>query len=65
MSHGDRLGRLPEGFCTIAMSQNSPFCGIAHKEKSIWGIQFHPEVVHTPSGKDLLLNFVNICGGKP
>ncbi len=65
MSHGDRLSQLPEGFCTIATSHNSPFAGIAHKEKSIFGIQFHPEVTHTPRGKDLLRNFaVGICGGK-
>lgn len=65
MSHGDKLNQLPEGFCTIATTQNSPFAGIAHKEQPIFGIQFHPEVTHTPRGKDLLRNFaVRICGGK-
>lgn len=65
MSHGDRLSQLPEGFCTIATTTNSPYAGIAHKEKNIYGIQFHPEVTHTPKGKDLLRNFaVKICGGK-
>ncbi|RDA92123.1 hypothetical protein CP533_6096 [Ophiocordyceps camponoti-saundersi (nom. inval.)] len=62
MSHGDRLSQLPDGFCTIATTDNSPFAGIAHKERPIFGIQFHPEVTHTPRGKDLLRNFaVNIC----
>ncbi|TQS32795.1 hypothetical protein Golomagni_06882, partial [Golovinomyces magnicellulatus] len=64
MSHGDRLEQLPEGFCTIATSKNSPFAGIAHKEKPIWGIQFHPEVNHTPRGKEILLNFVKVCGAE-
>lgn len=65
MSHGDKLNQLPEGFCTIATTQNSPFAGIAHKEKPVFGIQFHPEVTHTPRGKDLLRNFaVSICGAK-
>ncbi|PFH60163.1 hypothetical protein XA68_11377 [Ophiocordyceps unilateralis] len=65
MSHGDRLSQLPDGFCTIATTDNSPFAGIAHKERPIFGIQFHPEVTHTPRGKDLLCNFaVKICRAK-
>jgi len=65
MSHGDKLSQLPPDFCTIATTQNSPFAGIAHKSKPIFGIQFHPEVTHTPRGTDLLRNFaVNICGAK-
>lgn len=65
MSHGDRLSKLPEGFCTIATTTNSPFAAIAHKEKPIFGIQAHPEVSHTPRGNELLKNFaVNICQGK-
>ncbi|CAJ2506818.1 Uu.00g080040.m01.CDS01 [Anthostomella pinea] len=66
MSHGDKLSQLPDGFCTIATTQNSPFAGIAHTEKPIYGIQFHPEVTHTPRGTALLRNFaVGICGAKP
>jgi GMP synthase (glutamine-hydrolysing) len=65
MSHGDRLSKLPEWFCTIATTKNSPFAGIAHKTRPLHGVQFHPEVYHTVKGKDLLRNFaVNICGGK-
>jgi GMP synthase (glutamine-hydrolysing) len=44
MSHGDKLSALPEGFHTIATTSNSPFAGVAHKTKPIYGIQFHPEV---------------------
>ncbi|TPX13874.1 uncharacterized protein E0L32_005818 [Thyridium curvatum] len=65
MSHGDRLSQLPQGFCTIATTRNSPFAAIAHKEKAIYGIQAHPEVSHTPRGIELLKNFaVNICGAR-
>ncbi len=62
MSHGDKLGGLPEGFHTIATTKNSPYAGIAHESKNIYGIQFHPEVTHTPQGTKLLENFaVGIC----
>lgn len=62
MSHGDKLGALPAGFLTVATTANAPFAGIAHAEKPLYGIQFHPEVTHTPQGKDLLANFaVKLC----
>lgn len=62
MSHGDKLSNLPDGFLTVATTQNAPFAGIAHDEKEYYGIQFHPEVTHTPRGKELVKNFaVNIC----
>lgn len=65
MSHGDKLGALPPNFHIIAATSNAPFAGIAHETKPIYGIQFHPEVTHTPRGKDLLRNFaVDICGAK-
>ena len=65
MSHGDRLSQIPDGFETIATTHNSPLAGIAHRDKDIFGIQFHPEVTHTPLGKELLRNFaVNICRAK-
>ncbi len=65
MSHGDKLSGLPAGFCTTATTRNSPYAGIAHEKDPIFGIQFHPEVTHTPCGKQLLRNFaVNICGAK-
>ena len=65
MSHGDKLGKLPEGFCTIATTKNSPYAGIAHETKPIFGLQFHPEVTHILRGKDMLKNFaVGICGAQ-
>ncbi|KAL7619717.1 GMP synthase (glutamine-hydrolyzing) [Parahypoxylon ruwenzoriense] len=65
MSHGDKLGQLPEDYCVIATTRNSPYAGIAHKTKPIYGIQFHPEVTHTPRGSKLLENFAaRICGAK-
>ncbi|KAH7355036.1 putative GMP synthase [Rhexocercosporidium sp. MPI-PUGE-AT-0058] len=65
MSHGDKLGALPPQFHIIATTKNSPYAGIAHETKPIYGIQFHPEVTHTPRGTKLLENFaVGICGAK-
>jgi len=62
MSHGDKLGALPAGFLTIATTANAPFAGIAHSEKPTYGIQFHPEVTHTPKGKELFANFaIKLC----
>ena len=63
MSHGDRVERLPAGFETVALSGNSPCAAIANEDRSLYGLQFHPEVVHTPNGFALLQNFVGrICG---
>lgn len=63
MSHGDEATQLPEGFEKIAHSENAAICGIRHSMKRIYGIQFHPEVVHTKEGKKILSNFVlGICG---
>ena len=65
MSHGDKLSHLPEDFVTVAYTSNSPFAGIAHTKEPVFGIQFHPEVTHTPQGKALLKNFaVRICRAK-
>ena len=62
MSHGDKLAKLPEGFHTIASTSNSEYAAIAHKTQPIYGIQFHPEVTHTPDGIKLLGNFaLGIC----
>ncbi|MCJ1311841.1 GMP synthase (glutamine-hydrolyzing) [Agyrium rufum] len=62
MSHGDKLSQLPPSFHTIAVTDNAPFAGIAHESKSYYGIQFHPEVTHTPQGTQILRNFaVEIC----
>ncbi len=63
MSHGDKITALPPGFEVIAVSDGSPFAAIADKRRKIYGVQFHPEVVHTPKGGALLQNFVlNIAG---
>jgi len=65
MSHGDKLSHLPESFVVIATTSNAPFAGIAHAAKPYYGIQFHPEVTHTPQGKDVLRNFaVTICAAR-
>lgn len=65
MSHGDAITKLPTGFKRIAHSNNSPFCAISNKGKNIYGVQFHPEVVHTIKGKEIIRNFIyDICGCK-
>jgi GMP synthase (glutamine-hydrolysing) len=62
MSHGDKLSQIPSDFITIATTDNAPFAGIAHVEKPYYGIQFHPEVTHTPKGTQILKNFaVDVC----
>ena len=63
MSHGDRVASLPPGFAPVASSENSPVAVMADAQRKYYGLQFHPEVVHTPRGPDLLRNFVReICG---
>lgn len=65
MSHGDKLSNLPPEFLTIARTRSAPYAGIAHKLKPLYGIQFHPEVTHTPQGTKILANFaVEICGAR-
>jgi GMP synthase (glutamine-hydrolysing) len=62
MSHGDHLIKTPLDFVPIAHTSNAPIASIKHQQKPIYGIQFHPEVVHTPQGKEVLSNFVfKIC----
>ncbi len=58
MSHGDRVEELPLGFVSIAESENSPYAAIKHRERPLFGVQFHPEVVHTEIGWEVLANFV-------
>jgi GMP synthase (glutamine-hydrolysing) len=63
MSHGDKISKLPNDFKVIAESDNSPYAGICNPTKSFYGVQFHPEVYHTPKGGQILSNFVHkICG---
>ncbi|OGP78585.1 MAG: glutamine-hydrolyzing GMP synthase [Deltaproteobacteria bacterium RBG_16_49_23] len=62
MSHGDHIRRLPPGFHTVAHSSNTPFAVIEDHRRKIYGLQFHPEVVHTRRGIDLIRNFLfHIC----
>lgn len=62
-SHGDKLTRFPKGFKTIAKTENSEYAAIEHPGKQMFGLQFHPEVHHTPLGKKIIENFVQkICG---
>lgn len=62
-SHGDKLTRLPKDFIVAATSDNSAFAAIEHPQRKFFGLQFHPEVAHTPRGKEILSNFVHgVCG---
>jgi GMP synthase (glutamine-hydrolysing) len=64
-SHGDKVTKLPRGFRTVATTDNSPYAAIENPKKRFFGLQFHPEVVHTPRGKELIQNFVyKVCGCK-
>ncbi|GMV66101.1 MAG: glutamine-hydrolyzing GMP synthase [Candidatus Omnitrophica bacterium] len=63
MSHGDRVSQLPPGFIVIGTSENSPVAALSNEAGRLYGVQFHPEVVHTPEGAQILGNFVKkVCG---
>src|SRR5947199_4219975 len=62
MSHGDKVSAPPRGFRVIGRSENSPFCAVADPEKRLYAIQFHPEVAHTPRGRELYEAFLEECG---
>lgn len=65
MSHGDKAVQLPPGFHSLASTGNSAYAAIGNDEKLWFGLQFHPEVSHTPNGKQILKNFINICQCEP
>jgi GMP synthase (glutamine-hydrolysing) len=66
MSHGDRVESLPAGFAVVGESANCPAAAVAAPERRFWGVQFHPEVVHTPRGTEILANFLfRICHAEP
>ena len=65
MSHGDSITKAPPGFASIADTDSTPFAALADATRNLWGIQFHPEVVHTPGGKRLLRNFVHDIAKAP
>ncbi len=58
MSHGDRVASMPPGFASVGLSTNTPFCAVANTARKIYGVQFHPEVVHTPRGSDVIASFL-------
>jgi GMP synthase (glutamine-hydrolysing) len=63
MSHGDKVDALPPGFRIVAQSPGAPFAATADEDRRFYGLQFHPEVVHTPDGGKLIANFVrHVCG---
>ena len=66
MSHGDSIARLPDGFEATASTDSTPYAGLVDRARALYGIQFHPEVVHTPGGRDILRNFVQgVAGVRP
>ena len=66
MSHGDQVRSLPPGFVSVARSDSSPIAAFRHESKPWYGVQFHPEVAHTPRGSELLANFLfEVCGATP
>ena len=66
MSHGDRIERVPEGFAPLAHSDNSPVAAMGDISRGYYGVQFHPEVRHTPGGSEILRRFVvDICQARP
>jgi GMP synthase (glutamine-hydrolysing) len=62
-SHGDKLTKIPDGFKPVAITENSEYAAIENRAKKFFGLQFHPEVVHTPRGREIISNFVHgVCG---
>jgi GMP synthase (glutamine-hydrolysing) len=66
MSHGDRIDRLPPGFDVLARTENAPVAAMGDPAHDRYGLQFHPEVAHTPRGQEILRSFVlEVCGCRP
>ncbi len=66
MSHGDHIESPPEGFVTIAASSGNPVTAFKHESKPLYGVQFHPEVAHTPRGGEIISNFLfSVCNAEP
>lgn len=66
MSHGDRIEQPPPGFIPLASTSNSPYAAMGDTARKLYGVQFHPEVAHTPSGPQLFRNFLfEVCGCTP
>jgi GMP synthase (glutamine-hydrolysing) len=65
MSHGDKVTQLPEGFASIGYTSNTEYAAVENQERRMYGVQFHPEVTHTPEGGQMIKNFVlRVCGCK-
>ncbi len=65
MSHGDQLQTLSEDFIPLATTATCPYAAVRHKDRKFFGVQFHPEVTHTPHGNEIFVNFLyDICGCK-
>ena len=66
MSHGDRVAEMPKGFKAIAKSANCPYAAMSDEPRRFYALQFHPEVVHTQFGENIIANFIfGICGCRP
>lgn len=66
MSHGDSVTRMPNGFQRLGHTESCPIASMGNPNKKIYGVQFHPEVTHTPKGKEIIQNFIlRICGCEP
>src|SRR4030042_812675 len=66
MSHGDRIDKVPDNFVILANGKNCPIAAMTDSSRRFFGVQFHPEVAHTPNGKKILKNFLfRVCGCKP
>ena len=62
-SHGDQVGQMAEDFVTLATTESCPYAAVKHKTRPFFGVQFHPEVSHTPKGRQIIQNFIyDICG---
>ena len=62
MSHGDKIEKMPENWDITSLSENNVISSIQNESKNIYGVQFHPEVVHTDQGQSMIKNFIfNIC----
>jgi len=66
MSHGDSVAEMPPGFVALARTDHNPVASMAHRGRALYGVQFHPEVTHTPWGAQVLQNFLfTVCGARP
>ena len=66
MSHGDHVDTPPDGYETLASSENTPVAAMRHRARPVYGVQFHPEVAHTPRGAEIIANFLfGICKAEP